>query len=277
MKRFNVRSRIGRRISIFVALTMIITTISSLGAGMIGFAFTDTTGHWAESVIDTWSERGVINGYEDGTFMPDANITRAEFTKVIASAGGFTTYSELSFSDVAGDEWFAQYLRGCVAAGVVSGYDDGTFRPDAYITREEAVVMIDRAYGIEGYGSLLPFSDVGDISDWAVSSVAACVGAGIVNGYEDGTFMPAAYVTRAEVVKMIDSADGYTPSTENNNGNSTSASGGSSGLSWAGSGGGSWGGGSTGGGSSTSSTARITFNANGGVFSDDSETTTVTV
>lgn len=277
MKRFNVRSRIGRRISIFVALTMIITTISSLGAGMIGFAFTDTTGHWAESVIDTWSERGVINGYEDGTFMPDANITRAEFTKVIASAGGFTTYSELSFSDVAGDEWFAQYLRGCVAAGVVSGYDDGTFRPDAYITREEAVVMIDRAYGIEGYGSLLPFSDVGDISDWAVSSVAACVGAGIVNGYEDGTFMPAAYVTRAEVVKMIDSADGYTPSTENNNGNSNTTSSGSGGLSWAGSGGGSWGGGSTGGGSSTSSTARITFDANGGVFSDDSETTTVTV
>lgn len=277
MKRFNVRSRIGRRISIFIALTMIITTISSIGAGMIGFAFTDTTGHWAESVIDTWSERGVINGYEDGTFMPDANITRAEFTKVIASAGGFTTYSELSFSDVAGDEWFAQYLRGCVAAGVVSGYDDGTFRPDAYITREEAVVMIDRAYGIEGYGSLLPFSDVGDISDWAVSSVAACVGAGIVNGYEDGTFMPAAYVTRAEVVKMIDSADGYTPSTENNNGNSNTTSSGSGGLSWAGSGGGSWGGGSTGGGSSTSSTARITFDANGGVFSDDSETTTVTV
>ncbi len=275
MKRFNVRSWIGRKISIFVALTMIITTISSLGAGMIGFAFTDTTGHWAESMIDTWSERGVINGYEDGTFMPDANITRAEFTKVVASAGGFTTYSELSFNDVAGDEWFAQYLRGCVAAGVVSGYDDGTFRPDAYITREEAVVMIDRAYDIGVTGSL-PFTDADSISDWAVSAVASCVGAGIINGYEDGSFMPAAYVTRAEVVKMIDSADGYTPGSENN-GNSNATSSGSGGLSWAGSGGGSWGGGSTGGGSSTSSTARITFDANGGVFSDDSETTTVTV
>lgn len=275
MKRFNVRSRIGRKISIFVALTMIITTISSLGAGMIGFAFTDTTGHWAESMIDTWSERGVINGYEDGTFMPDANITRAEFTKVVASAGGFTTYSELSFNDVAGDEWFAQYLRGCVAAGVVSGYDDGTFRPDAYITREEAVVMIDRAYDIGVTGSL-PFTDADSISDWAVSAVASCVGAGIINGYEDGTFMPAAYVTRAEVVKMIDSADGYTPGSENN-GNSNATSSGSGGLSWAGSGGGSWGGGSTGGGSSTSTTARVTFNANGGVFADDSETATVTV
>ena len=275
MKRFNVRSRIGRKISIFVALTMIITTISSLGAGMIGFAFTDTTGHWAESMIDTWSERGVINGYEDGTFMPDANITRAEFTKVVASAGGFTTYSELSFNDVAGDEWFAQYLRGCVAAGVVSGYDDGTFRPDAYITREEAVVMIDRAYDIGVTGSL-PFTDADSISDWAVSAVASCVGAGIINGYEDGSFMPAAYVTRAEVVKMIDSADGYTPGSENN-GNSNATSSGSGGLSWAGSGGGSWGGGSTGGGSSTSTTARVTFNANGGVFADDSETATVTV
>ena len=71
------------------------------------------------------------------------------------------------------------------------GYEDGTFRPDDAVTREEAATMFQRAYKINSIG-LLNFSDNDSISEWAKTSVTALVGAGVINGYEDGTFMPSA-------------------------------------------------------------------------------------
>ena len=263
--------KLRKSMALLLAMAMVLATfgITVVSAA----AFSDTSGHWAESVIDKWSNANVINGYEDGTFLPDANISRAELAKVISAAKQFTSLADINFSDVSGDEWFVSDLRKCVAQGIIGGYEDGTFRPDDAVTREEAATMFQRAYKINSIG-LLNFSDNDSISEWAKTSVTALVGAGVINGYEDGTFMPSAPITRAEVVKILDgiTAAAESPSQTSNPGGGTGTTGGIGNLG---------GGGSSGGGGSNnnqnSNSSNVTLNANGGKFSNGSGTKTVTV
>lgn len=263
--------KLRKSMALLLAMAMVLATsgITVVSAA----AFSDTSGHWAESVIDKWSNANVINGYEDGTFLPDANISRAELAKVISAAKQFTSLADINFSDVSGDEWFVSDLRKCVAQGIIGGYEDGTFRPDDAVTREEAATMFQRAYKINSIG-LLNFSDNDSISEWAKTSVTALVGAGVINGYEDGTFMPSAPITRAEVVKILDgiTAAAESPSQTSNPGGGTGTTGGIGNLG---------GGGSSGGGGSNnnqnSNSSNVTLNSNGGKFSNGSGTKTVTV
>ena len=211
MKRFNVRSRIGRRISIFVALTMIITTISSLGAGMIGFAFTDTTGHWAESVIDTWSERGVINGYEDGTFMPEGNITRAEaammFARILAGDEGIPTDLVTSFVDVQDGEWYYDAVTYLQSYNILEGRGENRFEPDDNITRAEFVTICTR---FDAYTAVDTINEFGDVTanHWAYAYINYAVHEKWITGYEDGSFRPDNNITRAEAVRVVNNVLG---------------------------------------------------------------------
>ena len=171
--------------------------------------FSDTNGHWAESEIDEWAGRGVLSGYSDGTFLPDNNITRAEMAKVIVSAmGGGTVPTENYFSDVQQDEWYYAPVSTAAAAGYVSGDTDGRFRPNDYITRQEASAIFARAYNVASGAGVGQFADAASISDWAVENVSGLVEAGVIKGYEDGTFRPLDNITRAEVVVMLDRLDG---------------------------------------------------------------------
>ena len=263
--------RLKKSLALLLALAMVLSTfaITTVSAQ----TFSDTSGHWAESWINKWSDKGVINGYEDGTFRPDDFITRAELAKIISTAKGYTALADIAFADVAGDEWYVSDLKKCVAQGVIGGYEDGTFRPDAYITREEASAMFVRAYNVNAIG-MLNFADNNDISEWAKTAVTALVGAGVINGYEDGTFLPQATITRAEVVKILDGTDSvvaaFPQATSSTGGTNTVTTIGNLGSSGGGSNGG-------GGGNVTTPTYKVTFNANGGSFSNGASTASITV
>ena len=272
--------KLRKTMALLLALTMVLATFGAVTVSAASFS--DTTGHWAENVIDKWSDAGVVNGYSDGTFKPDNNITRAELAKVISTARQYTTAADINFSDVDADAWYAEDLSKCVAEGVIGGYEDGTFKPENNVTREEAAAMLQRAYQVNAHG-LISFADTASISPWAETAVTALVGAGVINGYEDGTFRPADSITRAEVVKILDGITtvGTEPGSTTAPGSSGQVSTGSvvsGGL--GGSGGGGYAPGGIGGGSGTGNGITgypVTFNANGGTFANGKETTTKTI
>ena len=158
-----------RVLSLFLAVAMVLSTLMGLTAMTASaITFTDTNGHWAESEINTWSTRGVLNGYEDGSFRPDDNISRAELTKIVVSVKNVTNLSATTFSDVPSTEWYSSYISRGVAAGYVNGYEDGTFLPDNAITRQEASAIFARAYSLADNGDVSRFTDASQIESWAV-------------------------------------------------------------------------------------------------------------
>ncbi len=101
--------------------------------------------HWAYKYIAYVYENGIVNGYEDSTFHPDSKITRAEFATIMQRYLGITLNEDASFVDVAKDHWAVAYIGACKDAGLINGYEDGTFRPSNEITRAEAVKILNRA------------------------------------------------------------------------------------------------------------------------------------
>ena len=98
---------------------------------------------WANKAISSISKGGYMNGYEDGTFRPDAYITRAEFATVASRFYDAPQTTRKPFSDVSG-HWAEDNINAIATMGLVNGYEDGTFRPDAYITRAEAMTIFNR-------------------------------------------------------------------------------------------------------------------------------------
>ncbi|MEK0315016.1 S-layer homology domain-containing protein [Cohnella sp. 56] len=113
----------------------------------------------------------------------------------------------ISFSDIAG-HWAEASIKQAVSLGIVSGYPDGTFNPNRIVTRAEFAVMLMNALNPQGDGAALTFADKEKIGAWAQTSVALAVQAGILAGYEDGTFRPNARITRSEMAVMIAKALG---------------------------------------------------------------------
>ena len=98
---------------------------------------------WYNNAVSTLTNAGIIDGYEDGTFKPDGNITRAEFATIAVRFFEATYDGGDLFSDIAG-HWAQEYINEAANAGIVDGYPDGTFRPQQYITRAEAMTMVNR-------------------------------------------------------------------------------------------------------------------------------------
>ena len=103
--------------------------------------------------------------------------------------------------------WAGDYIYDCYEAGIINGYEDGTYLPDNELTRAEAAKIIALTFGLSSTATESTFSDVSD-THWALKYIEACVEAGIINGYTDGTFLPGQNVTRAEMAKMIAAACG---------------------------------------------------------------------
>lgn len=159
-----------------------------------------------EPIIDIDYTAPYASGYEDGTFRPENNITRAELAAMIArlSYGGEIPdgmYNS-SFPDVDEDAWYNKYIAYLEDKDVLSGYEDGTFRPNNTIARGEISAVIARAqrYEIMPYSGM--FVDVIDY-DWAKDYIETLATKNIVSGYEDGTFGPYLPLTRAEAVAII--------------------------------------------------------------------------
>jgi len=100
--------------------------------------------HWAYTFISSAAAANIIEGYPDGTFRPEESITRAEMTKLLAAMVEKTYNGEVNFSDVSKNHWAEEEITALARMGVLSGYPDGTFRPDNKINRGEAAVILQR-------------------------------------------------------------------------------------------------------------------------------------
>lgn len=158
-----------------------------------------------KKVVEEAKAISYIKGYPDGTFKPQANVTRAEAAQMFATLlnGGsdFGTSSATKFSD-ASDDWFSKAINYVVAKGLISGYPDGKFKPNDSITRAEFAQMIS-GYVNNEKKSAADFKDVKD--HWAKDAIDKLYGNKNVNGYPDGTFKPNAKITRAEAVTILNS------------------------------------------------------------------------
>ncbi len=189
------------------AISMALAAAMALAPVQAFASSNDISGHWAENTIISWQEKGLISGYEDGTFKPNNSVTRAEFILMLNKALGLTEKGEVNFSDVKEGSWFYDAVAVAVKAGYCFGYTDGTFKPNATITRAEASVMIALAKGLDKNESAADkFSDATNIPVWAKGYVGAVVGAGYMSGRPDNTFDPAKTITRAEAVSSLDRA-----------------------------------------------------------------------
>ena len=146
-----------------------------------------------------------IQGYPDNTVRPEAHITREEVAAVFFRLLD-PDYRELvrasvaTFSDVSPDRWSSKHIATLANGGILEGYQDGTFRPDNYITRAELAVIASRF-------DKLSFLDENKFSDveghWAEKYINSAAAKGWVEGYPDGTFQPDKYITRAEFVTLV--------------------------------------------------------------------------
>lgn len=132
-------------------LSFVLVLAMVLGSVAMAFAvnYSDMDGNKYEEAVETLSNLGVLNGYEDGTFKADREIKRSEFAKVVVEALGLTTSaaSTAPFSDVPAGKWYTPYVALAAQLGIVNGFGDGTFRPDQTITDTQAIVMVVRALG----------------------------------------------------------------------------------------------------------------------------------
>jgi len=183
-------------------------TVEGGFAGSNSAIFNDISGHWAKEQIEKAYKKGIVNGFDNGYFMPDKNITRAEFAKMIAqtlnikSDGAVNT----SFFDVTGNDWYSECVTANVQAGIILGDDNKNFNPQKNITRQDVAVMIARglAYkGVELNTKSFGFVDEADFSEYALEAINALADAGILNGYDNGTFLPVKTASRAEAVVMM--------------------------------------------------------------------------
>jgi hypothetical protein len=117
------------------------------------------------------------------------------------------TKPTINLSDISG-HWAEAYIKQAVSSGIVTGYPDGTFKPNDSVTRAEFAVMLMNTWKPQGAGTSLTFTDTAKIGTWAQKAVAQAVQAGIIQGYEDGNFRPDAEITRSEMAVMIAKALG---------------------------------------------------------------------
>ncbi|MBY9087372.1 S-layer homology domain-containing protein [Paenibacillus sp. HN-1] len=168
-------------------------------------SFSDIKGNWAEQTIDIFVRLHLVTGYEDGTFRPEGHITRAEFGVILSRA--FDIQSDSSTNVVLGDighHWAKETIENLVAAGVIRGYLDGTFRPDNTITREEMVIMLSRIVNLNSVEKDTTKGNFNDLNNsYAINEIKAEAQAGIISGKGDGRFDPKSNATRAEALQII--------------------------------------------------------------------------
>ena len=195
-------------LSLFLALTMTVS-LFTVGASAAEPIYRDTNGHWAAETIEGFSRLGLIEGY-NGQFFPNNKITRGEMAVILNRLMSYQTASANSFSDL-GDAFYTDAVLKANAAGVMLG-SNGTVRPTDPITRQEAAVLLCRALGLEGSGSVAQFSDRGQIAAWAADAVGVMAAKKLLQG-ANGLFRPTEAITRAETVAILDRALGKLVST----------------------------------------------------------------
>ncbi|MCC8014731.1 MAG: S-layer homology domain-containing protein [Eubacterium sp.] len=183
------------------------STDSTPAAEEKAYKFADiSTRPWAVEAIEALADKGIISGVSADEFKPDANITRGDFCVIIAKAAGFAGGTGAAdFSDVDENKYYAPYVAYAAENGIVNGYDDGTFKPEAPISRQEMMVVVARFLGADGtedITALADFSDSSDVSAWAAPYVAYLKDKGVVQGTDTG-LKPLDSITRAQAAVLV--------------------------------------------------------------------------
>ena len=166
---------------------------------------------WYYSYVREMFSHALMNGTSQSAFSPDKPLTRAMLVTILWRMEDKPQVMPSGFRDVAGGKWYAGAVDWASCDGIVKGYPDATFRPDAAVTREQAAVFLYRYYlyildmesGNVDTSNLRKFSDSSKVSAYAEEAVAWANACGILNGYKDGTLRPGGTASRAEIAKMI--------------------------------------------------------------------------
>ncbi|WP_339848589.1 S-layer homology domain-containing protein [Paenibacillus sp. FSL W7-1088] len=152
---------------------------------------------------NTLKAQPYIQGYTDGSFRPERNVTRAEMATLITRILGTSTLEgSHEFTDVTSSHWAQASISAAAQSGSVQGYTDGSFKPDQAITRAEmAVVLQPLLTSAQMTTAPTAFTDMNE--HWAQQAVEQLSSAGVVTGYKDGMFRPSQPITRAEAVTML--------------------------------------------------------------------------
>lgn len=176
---------------------------------IVTLPFTDVSeGDWFYDPVCYVYSQGLMTGTSATTFEPNTSLSRAMLVAVLHRLEGSPQASAGDFTDVAEGDWYAQAVNWAASVGVVNGFDDGTFQPNAAITREQMAAILRNYAAYKGLdvsasGSLSTFTDAASVSDWAKESVEWAVGSGLLGGYEDSTLQPQGTTTRAEVASVL--------------------------------------------------------------------------
>ena len=128
-----------------VTLLAIVMIVGLIPVGAFGAEVTDIEGHWAQSRIQRWLDQGLADGYPDGTFQPNGEVTRAEFVAFMTRAFQVAdSAQDPGFTDVNEGDWYYNNVATATAAGLIEGYPDGTFGPNLSISRQEAATILYR-------------------------------------------------------------------------------------------------------------------------------------
>jgi hypothetical protein len=166
-------------------------------------------GYWAEPYIDALSSRGLISGYDDGTFRPDQPVTRAQTANIVSRTFDLTADKEsLEFSDVEADYWARESIGEVVRGGFMTGFPNDTFQPNLPVTRTQALTTLVTGLGIETpqniQAALSRYTDANAIPQWANEKMAAATAGSLVVNYPDpAQLKPSEPTTRAELSALI--------------------------------------------------------------------------
>ena len=175
--------------------------------------FADVEGNtWYTEAVRYVYENGLMAGIGDQTFAPDATTSRSMIATILwRMAGSPVVNYAMNYTDVAQGQWCSEAIRWATSEGVVTGYGNGLFGTNDPITREQFAVMLYRFAQEQGYDvsigedtNILSYTDVADLSEYAISAMQWAVGAGIINGTGDGsTLSPQGQATRAQAAVML--------------------------------------------------------------------------
>lgn len=172
-------------------------------------SFSDLQGHWAKTDIELLANKWIVNGMTDQQFVPEANVTRAEFAAMLVRSLGLVETKVNTFQDVQSTDWFAGAVGSAYKAGLINGYEDSTFQPNAMITREQMVAMVIRAMKVGGKeiqadNSLLNrFTDRSEIGEWSKEAVSQALKADLIQGMSDTIFATKEPATRAQAAVIL--------------------------------------------------------------------------
>ncbi|GIQ70359.1 S-layer homology domain-containing protein [Xylanibacillus composti] len=170
--------------------------------------------HYAKDDITKLANKLVVFGTSDTAFETNRNVTRAEFAALLVRSLAIEPQSgRTSFSDVVAGSWYEPEVKAATEAGLIYGYPDGTFRPNAVISRQELAAMVVRAMAYAGKGveltdaqvraQLAGFTDANQVGGWAVEEMAVAIQSRIVYGMNATTLAPHDNATRAQAAAMI--------------------------------------------------------------------------